>query len=365
MNGPAHASLGESQLKELPKILLHEHLDCSLRPLTMLELWSKRKSKTASGKTSLPPTFPETVITAWEAGDREQAAAAYQCFLCERAGSSLANYVQAISDHVLPLMQTGEDLFRIASERFQDAVEDGIAAMHLRFAPQLHIRQGLTLSQVMEAVVEATAQCPLPVKLMICALRHENRGMAAELADLAIRFSNHVALYDLAGDERANPGVPDWWAEEALRVREHGLDLDIHLWETNEPTDEDIDRLDRYQIRGLGHGFRGNRQSDRILEVCPSSNVITGQVASIDKHPVDRLYRQGRLVTINTDGTLFTGSTLTNEYLLLRKFFGWGLADFHRVNQTALEASMFSPAQKDALRALLDEAYTPVFPRRS
>jgi adenosine deaminase len=107
----------------------------------------------------------------------------------------------------------------------------------------------------------------------------------------------------------------------------------------------------------IGHGIRGNRQGDRILEVCPTSNVVTGQVASFKDHPIDRLYREGRKVTVNTDGTLFTRVDLTGEYLSLSRHFGWRTEDFYQVNRTALEATNLPDPQKSRLLARLHQSY--------
>jgi adenosine deaminase len=238
-------------------------------------------------------------------------------------------------------------------------------ALELRFAPQLHTWNGLTLDQVMQSVIAAVDEAPasIKIKLIVCSLRHEDDKSIVpvnpikELVDLAIRYKEHVGVFDLAADEHKYPGVLPWWAPEAMRARAAGLDLTIHLWETDEPTDHDVKMLEKYDLRRIGHGIRGNRQGDRVLEICPTSNVVTGQVASIAAHPIDRLYREGKKVTVNTDGTLFTRVDLTAEYVKLQRAFAWGKADFYKVNLTALAASSFEPEVKAALRLRLDEAY--------
>lgn len=334
----------------LPKILLHEHLDCSLRPSTMLQFF-------AEDDWNVPANFPLSARTYYLEGELEKAAAEYQNFLAREASKSLANYVNAIVLHVLPLMQHKDRLARITRERVDDAVADGVVALELRFAPQLHIRAGLTLEQVMDAVVAGMRDSAVPVKLIICALRHEGEAMAERLADLAIKYKQHVGLFDLAGDEKANPGVLLWWAKQAAKVREYGIEPELHLWETDEPTDDDLVRLAEFGIRRLGHGMRGRRQEARILEVCPSSNCVTGQIRNFSEHPIDSLYREGKRVTVNTDGTLFTRSDLSNEYLLLNRYFNWGKAEFLAVNLTALEVSSFSNEEKSELLAKLKDGY--------
>lgn len=364
--------IGQQRMRELPKILIHEHLDCSLRPLTMLRMWEEigfDKAKLA---------FPASVLRNWAAAQElrsarrskgndtlieqleTRAARTYQRYLMKFASSSLKNYVQAIVDHVLPLMQTMINLEQITRERIEDAAADGVVGFELRFAPQLHTMGGLTLEQVMDAVVAGIKDAPMPVKLIVCSLRHEGTfpvNPVSTLVDLAIRYKEHVGVFDLAADEHAYPGVLPWWAPEAERARAAGLTLTIHLWETDDPTDQDIEMLERYNLQRIGHGIRGDRQGDRVLEVCPTSNVVTGQVASIEKHPIDRLYRAGKKVTVNTDGTLFTRVDLTEEYRKLQAAFGWSRGDFYAVNVTALEASSFGSDVKAALRARLDEAY--------
>ena len=337
--------------QKLPKLLLHEHLDCSLRPETMLELWSK------IGFAHAPANLASSVVTLWTAGQRQLAAAAYQQFLQAEASQSLSRYVQAIVHHVLPLMQSAESLRRITFERVLDAAADGIVAMQLRFAPQLHTDAGLSLSGVMDAVIAGLEASPMPVLLMICSLRHEDEAMAKRLVDLAIAYKAHVRLFDLAGDEHANPGVPLWWARQAARAREHGIETDIHLWETDEPQDQDIDRLAEYGIERVGHGVQGDKQGSLLLEVCPTSNLVTGAVASIAEHPVDRLFKAGKRVTISTDGTLFTAATLSDEYRLLTETFAWGAPEFHHVNLTALHAMPLPEQTKAEIAALLRLAY--------
>lgn len=344
------SALEMTDIVALPKVLLHEHLDCSLRPLTMLELWSEQNW-------SVPSNFPGKIKELFEAGKNAEAAEAYQNFLASEASLSLKNYVEAIVHHVLPLMQTPAQLTRITRERLADAHSDGIVALELRFAPQLHTASGLSLEQVMDAVVAGVQNSPVPVRLIVCVLRHENQAMAARLVDLSLSYREHVGAFDLAGDEHANPGVLLWWAEEALRARAGGLELDIHLWETDEPTDDDLVKLAEFDITRLGHGMRGDRQENRILEVCPSSNLVTGQIKSLAEHPIDRLFRQNKKVTVNTDGTLFTRSDLSGEYALLQQHFGWGKEEFLAVNLTAIDASTFPDARKNEIRSRLMNGY--------
>ncbi len=403
-----HSPLGMRKMRSLPKVMLHEHLDCSLRPRTMLELWQSQGFEKAK------IDFPTDVLSEWNQASRAtgmsrrklrtNAARQYQDFLVGFASESLANYVKAIVDHVLPIMQTPNNLTRITRERMEDATADGIAGLELRFAPQLHTASGLSLDGVMAAVIAGLQYATFPTKLILCVLRHENAEMARRIADLSIKYQRYVGVFDLAADERANPGVLKWWLKSSLYVKTLAprIAVTIHLWETDEPTDQDISLLRGFDIMlaevthrlrhkqlvkddvwrvvdevveemfsafdavdedadaglmRIGHGFRGNRQGNRLLEICPTSNVVTGQVVSFGEHPIDRLHREGKRVTVSTDGTLFTEVHLTDEYLKLQEHFGWKPADFLKVNLTAVEASSFNLRTKAHLRAQLKRAY--------
>ena len=344
------------------KLQIHEHIDCSLRPYTMLDLWSK----IGFDKSELQ--FPAEIVALWNGAgkeklpanqrgafvrrSRQKAAKLYSDWVSTYARESLDNYLAAIGLHVLPLMHDMASLTRIVRERIEDAVADGHIAIELRFAPQLHLGPNGTensLDQVMKAAIAGLKGSPIPVKLILCDLRHENGAFAERLADLAIKYPQ-VGKIDLAASETMFPGVLPWFIGPAKRVKAAGKKITIHLWETNEPTDEDmqgLDELDPAQDEiSLGHGVRGHRQGRRVIEVCPTSNVITGQFATFADHSLDALYRDGVRVTINTDGTLFTQTTLSLEYMRIAAAFNWTLDDFLRANIVAVAASSFSATTK-------------------
>ncbi len=434
-------TLTRPQIEKLPKGQLHEHLDCSLNPLIMLRLWW------AKGFDNVNPPLPTQVVSDWQAAQdlrgrsvsisqqaaaermERRAAAAYQEWLVGFASKSLKNYLDAIGNHVLPIMQTRQALYDITCERIKRMSMCEVGGLptkkrrkgwlQLRFAPQLHVGGELTtLDQVMEPIVQAVKEAAIPVELIICSLRHEDQPFVAhnpieELSDLAIKYPE-VAAFDLAGGEAVFPGVLPWWLPAAKRVQAAGKRVTIHLWETNEPTDADLAALKelfgepeaddkimlssamRHVVRlctkisatanpaeqqvyfdnitswldsveetisrcgRIGHGIRGERQGSFILEVCPTSNVVTSQVASFAEHPVSKLFRQGKLVTINSDGTLFTKINLADEYFRLQEApHRFGLGEFYVCNYIALAATSFSPEVKASLKAELTAGYRP------
>ena len=165
-------------LKSLPKVSLHDHLDGGLRPATIIELAE------AVGHT-LPSTDP-TALGEWF---RESA-----------DSGSLVRYLETF-DHTVAVMQTKEGLFRVAKEFVEDLADDGVVYGEVRWAPEQHLQQGLTLDEVVEAVqegleagVDAVAETGREIQVgqLITAMRHADRGQ--EIAELAVRHRDKGAV---------------------------------------------------------------------------------------------------------------------------------------------------------------------------
>lgn len=349
-------AISRAKMLLLPKFLSHEHLDCSPRPETVIEL----ASQIGFDKFTQMP-FPKHVIKDWSRPDsnRRQLALDYQHSISMSARQSLANYLRPIGCQLLPVMQTAKNLYRITKERIEDAIADGIVCMNLRFAPQLHIWEALSLNAAVEAVIGAVEEADIPVTLTLCCLRHEPEEMFRKVADTAIRYKHYVRKFDLAGDEKAYPGVRTRWLKQAMRVADNGIFPTIHIAETNSLTREDIRRLKLVGVEEIDHGFRDDLYTGFTRTICITSNIITGQVPSFACHNADELYRDGVPMTLCTDGTLMTMTDLTNEYMGCQHYFGWGLEHFYRVNMTALRLAPLPKYVKDYLREKLDRAYLP------
>ncbi len=163
-----------------------------------------------------------------------------------------------------------------------------------------------------------------------------------------------VAL-DIAGDEAGYPldaNVP------AFRYAiDHGLHRTAHAGEARGP-DSIWETLREFQPARIGHGVRSiedpvlieHLKRERIhLEVCPTSNVQTGISRDFAEHAVDKLYRAGVPLSINTDTRTITNITLTQEYRNLERSFGWTPADLAACNEAAIDAAFVDEATKLAL----------------
>ena len=332
----------------LPKIVHHEHFDCSISPQHILTVANREDL-------DVPTQFKSAWAAAAGDSAKQVVSVDYQSWLNEHARKSLTNYLAILWSQVLPTLQTQDDIYETARQRIEDAVADGIIFLKLRFAPQLHQRKGLTLQQVIDPLQQAAAEAPFPVRLVICSLRHEDGEMARQLAD-AVIANQLVSSFDLAGDETKFPGVPAWWAEHAARVNEAGKQVTCHIGETNAITADDHCALDAIGCTELGHGIKGDPW-DKLCTICITSNLVTQVVSSLEEHPVDRLYRGGKQVNIDLDGTLLTGTTTSHEYVLLSQAFNWQTDDFLRCNLIGLKHVPLPQADRQKLEELLYAGY--------
>ena len=238
----------------------------------------------------------------------------------------LALYLETFA-HTVGVMQTEEQLIRVARECALDLADDGVVYAELRFAPELHIEGGLELERVVEAVhagfregeQEAAADGHADPGAD-AAHRDADAARSLEIAELAVGWRDRgVGGFDIAGAEAGYPPTRHLDAFEHLR-RENAH-LTIHAGEgVRAPLDLGGDpglwrgppgprRADRRRHRGTRRGRRprlgrlaANVRDTRIpLELCPTSNIQTGAAPSVAEHPIGMLDDLRFRVTVNTD----------------------------------------------------------------
>ncbi|MCH0566618.1 MULTISPECIES: adenosine deaminase [unclassified Streptomyces] len=340
-------------LRRLPKAVLHDHLDGGLRPGTVVELAAE------IGHT-LPTTDPDE-LAAWyvEAAD----------------SGDLVRYI-ATFEHTLAVMQTRQGLLRTAEEYVLDLAADGVVYAEVRYAPELMLKGGLGLDEVVETVQEglaagmakaAAAGTPVRVGTLLCGMRMFDR--VREAADLAVAFRDAgVVGFDIAGAEDGFPPADHLDAFEHLR--RESVPFTIHAGEAHGlPSIHQA--LQVCGAQRIGHGVRitedivdgklgrlaGWVRDRRIaLEMCPTSNLQTGCATSIAEHPITALKDLGFRVTLNTDNRLVSGTTMTREMELLVEQAGWTVEDLRAVTLNAVK-SAFLPF--DERKALIEDVVLP------
>ncbi|MGH3276027.1 MAG: adenosine deaminase, partial [Streptosporangiaceae bacterium] len=259
-----------AEIRAVPKVLLHDHLDGGLRPETIVELAAQ------SGYVGLPADNAAG-LTAWLSQGAQR--------------GTLERYLEAFR-HTVGVMQTSAALIRVAAECAEDLAADGVAYAEVRFAPELHLAGRLNLDQVVEAVLEGfrrgSAGRGITVYALLTAMRTAARSL--EIAELAVRHRDAgVVGFDIAGTEAGSR--PSRHLDAFQFVARENFHITIHagegfglpsIWEA----------LQWCGAERLGHGVRivdditvrddGSVELGRLaafvrdrrvpLEMCPSSN---------------------------------------------------------------------------------------------
>lgn len=332
-----------TNLKKLPKVELHCHLDGSVRPETILELAKKDKIE-------LPTYNLEELKTYLQVPD--------DC-------PSLKVYLERFA---LPnaVMQSTDNIYRITSELLEDVAGDGVKYIEIRFAPRLHMLKGLTFDQIVESVLKAIHEAPqklgIHANLILCCMRHEDVKHSIEVVEAGRKFlGKGVVAVDLAGNEHDFP--PELHKAAFDLAKEYGYHITIHAGETGigENVEKSIKLLHAERI---GHGlfckdvpssYNLVRSEQIPLEMCPVSNLHTKAVATYKDHPIYDFYKDNLLVTINTDNMTVSNITQTGEYEHLAKNFDFNEDIFTSIYLKSVEASFASNEVKDHLRSLVEQ----------
>lgn len=332
-------------IRSAPKVLLHDHLDGGLRPATVIELARE------TGYRGLP-TQDATELGRW--------------FRLGADRGSLELYLEGFR-HTVGVMQTPEAIARVAAECAQDLADDGVVYAEVRYAPELSTQAGLSLDEVMQAWLEglqqgadaaAAAGNPIVIRAIVTAMRQFARSV--EIAEVAVRYRDQGTVgFDIAGPEDGFP--PSRHLDAFQLIHRENFHITIHageafglpsIWEA----------LQWCGAERLGHGVRivddievapdGDIRIGRLaqfvrdnrvpLEMCPTSNVHTGAVASIEQHPIDLLRRLRYRVTVNTDNRLMSGVSLSDEFETLSRTFDIGLDEMQWLSTNAMKSSFLA-----------------------
>ena len=320
-----------------PKVLLHDHLDGGLRPSTVIDLAD------ISGYEELPSNNVEKLSEWFHEGANRR---------------DLNLYLETFA-HTVGVMQDEYSCHRVAKECAEDLAEDGCVYAEIRFAPSLFTMQKLSVHEVIEAVLsgfsEGSSGTNLTLRTIITAMRTSNDSKT--IAEAAVDFRDKgVVGFDIAGREVGYP--PTDHLEAFQLLQRENFHFTIHageafglpsIWEAvqycgAERLGHGVRIIDDIELDASGNYILGSLASfirDRRipLELCPTSNIHTGAVQSLEEHPIGLLKDLGFRVTVNTDNRLMSNVSMTSELLSLNKTFGWNLDDFSWLTVNAMKSA--------------------------
>lgn len=356
-----------TNIRALPKVSLHDHLDGGLRAQTIIELADEIGLE-------LPATnAPE--LSNW--------------FADQSDSGSLVEYLKTF-DVTTAVMQTSHGLRRVARDFVNDLGADGVVYGEVRWAPEQHLKRGLSLDDAVNAVQAGINEGiddvrshgkRIRVGQLVSAMRHAGNGL--EIAKLAVRHREQgVVGFDIAGPE---DGFPPTNLQEAFDyLMSERFPATVHAGEAAGLDSIESAIFDAHALR-LGHGVRIAEDIDlegedkdgtyvslgrlaqwvrdrRIpLELSPSSNLQTGAITAwgenIEDHPFDLLYQLGFTVTVNTDNRLMSATSVSRELTLLADTFDYDLADLETFQLNAAEGAFLPIEDREELAEIVSEGF--------
>ena len=326
-------------VRALPKVQLHCHLEGTVRAETFRELADHYRTESPRASGPLEATY---------------AFATFRDFLLTFA-------------EVCKVLRTSADYARIARDYVFDAAAQNVRYAELFVSPSVwtYFHAGLDVVEVCEAmrnVFDREGNARNIEIALICDLtRNFGVERAQKTVELAIGLAESglgVVGIGLGGDEVNFPAR--LFSEQFAYARAHGLHCVAHAGEDAGPESvrEAIDILGAERI---GHGVRALADPSLVaelaarriaLELCPTSNRLTGAVVSGSEHPIRAFDAAGVRCTVDADDPALFSTSVSEELALVASWLGEDA--LIRLTRNAVEASFASEEHKADLRRALE-----------
>jgi adenosine deaminase len=319
-----------AQLRTLPKIELHRHLDCSMRWSTVQEI----------AKTMGLSPDPESFLVTEPMVNLD---AVLKKFL-----------------NTQKLLNSEEILTRLAFEACEDAFNENIKILELRFAPTFiseghtHLSHEKILKAFLKGLKMAEEKMGISTGLIGILQRIKPLNEAAKVMDFFCEHKENFIAVDLADNEEGFDPKP--FAPLFQKAKKAGLKVTIHSGESPSPSAGQwiLDSIEHLGADRIGHGVQSIHHPKVIqtlidksipLEVCPYSNWLTQAFANLKDHPLKKLLDLGVPVTLSSDDPGVFASSLTDDYEIAQRVHQLTPKDFKKMNRIAFEKS-FLPVDK-------------------
>ncbi len=324
--------------KNISKIELHRHLDCSWRYSTLVELAMEYKI--------IDSTYFKEVESK---------------LLVTQPMDDLETVLKKFTN-AQKLLKNEAVLTRLTFETLEDAYNDGVGILELRYS--LNFIQeacGLSYEKIHAALLKgielAQKKYPIATGLIIIFQRNQPKDQLKKILDFTIQNKSIFIGADLADNESAaDPNDFKWIFD---RLHEAGIPITIHAGETpdRESPQRVKDSIEILHATRIGHGIQAIEslpileliKSKNIhLELCPISNSLTKAFANRMAHPFYELYTAGVSVSVNSDDPGIFNTYLSDDYSFLIRTTQLTALDFDKINKMAYKASFISETLKRA-----------------
>ena len=305
-------------LLELPKAELHVHLEGSVEPETLNELD--------------PATPLEELRALYTYAD-------FNAFL--KAFAEVGKRLRSPEDYALVTKRLME---RLAAENVRYA--------EIILAAGVVLWKGQDFAPIFDAATETAAGCGVRVRWILDAVRQFGAAHVMRVAELAAeRKDRGVVAFGIGGSEERGPA--EWFAEAFAFARSAGLRLTAHAGESAGP--ESVWAALKLGAERIGHGISAihdptllRHLADRSvpLEICITSNLVTGVVPRLEDHPLRRIYDAGVPIVLNTDDPAMFRCTLAGEYRLAAHQFGFSREEMRGIADNGFRYAFDGPVER-------------------
>ncbi len=332
--------LFKQQLRRIPKVDLHRHLDCCLRWSTLVEL-----------APSVGLELPSSHLKKQDA------------FLVLDPMLNLEAVLSKFMNSQ-KVLASEEILTRLAYEACEDAFNDNVLIIEFRYAPSF-IAEGhshLTYEKIHQAISKglkmAEKKWPIATGLICILQRNRDFALNQKVCDFMIDHKDSFIGIDMADSDKN-------FDEKKItplfeKARKNGLRITAHAGES--PDSGAIEQIrncvDQWGAERIGHGVQVINdpktlayliEKDITLETCPISNYLTQSFPTHEAHPLRRLIESGLKITLNSDDPGIFGTTLSDDYEIAHKVHQVTASEFAKLNHVAAQASFIPLAKRNAV----------------
>lgn len=329
-------------LKKIKKVELHLHLDGSMKVDSIIDMAEKYDIEL--------PYYDKKNISNY--------------ISYSQSDDSLLKYLKKF-EYPLKILQYRKNIERTAYELLEDLYNENYLYVEIRFAPHLHLEEGMNLIDVIDSVLvgaeKAKKKFGIEYGIILCIMRHRNIKEGYEIIELAKFYKNKgVVGIDLAGDEK-NYSI-DIFKEVFKKAVEFDINMTIHAGEADGA--DSVRKAVMYGAKRIGHGIRAYEdkklvqelsEKEIVLEICPISNYQTKVIEDFSKYPINFFLENNVKLSLNTDNRTVSNTDLNKEAEFLIKNFHISKKEIYNMLRNSIIYSFVNKEKKKEILEIMNK----------